>query len=609
MSDLVRRSRPPETVDAASLAQRRAAAGLVAFVATLAMLLFVVETLAQVGVAKAILMWLVAGFALVIPAAAGMLAPTVSRSGFAVGDRGISAAANASAASVALFGGVFAIGLSAAFFRSEAEASGLALGLAGGMLVGNVVLAPYMRRMAAASIGDFLALRFGGIATPALAGLVAAAALLSILVAELELAAMVGNWTLAIGRRPAMIVAAILITAPPLIGGMRGVTLAGVLQFALLLTGLAFVAVWVSFYATGYVVPLAGYVAAAAKLRDLTSATPPSGAAGLAVSVALGVACAPALLSRAVTTGSARSTRSSLAWAMFFVALFSISSIAMGAVARSGVEQASDQSRSPEASIQSQPWTADWSAREGTPVRLCGLPIVGPGDAAAPCGDLLKPGDLAVDPDIALLAAPEIAGAPPVFAMLVAAGCLAGSIAAGSLTLLGIGRAFGHDFLLRLTGRRIPASRRLMVERVVLIGAAGLAFRLAADRPADYLGLALIGLSLAASGLFPALLAAVWWRRANRFGAAAAIFAGAALALYPTVGALYAPAILAWLEPSSFAALIRELGIQRIALLAAPIGLLVLVLASLMTPRPAARQREMADALMRPREMEPEDSE
>src|SRR5262249_47752426 len=160
---------------------------------------------------------------------------------------------------------------------------------------------------------------------------------------------------------------------------------------------------------------------------------------------------------------------------------------------------------------------ADWSAREGTPVTLCGLPIVG--DDARGCGEVLKPGDLKVDPDIALLAAPDIAGIPPVFAMLVAAGCLAASIAAGSLTLLGIGRAFAHDFLHRLASRRIAASRRLMVERLALLAAAGLAFRLAADRPADYLGLALTALSLIASALFPVLLAAVWWRRANRFGA------------------------------------------------------------------------------------------
>src|SRR5204863_7946939 len=129
------------------------------------------------------------------------------------------------------------------------------------------------------------------------------------------------------------------------------------------------------------------------------------------------------------------------------------------------------------------------------------------------------------------------------------------------------------------------------------------------DRPADYLSLVLAALSLVASALFPVLLAAVRWRRANRFGGAAAIVVGAGIALYPTAATLYDPAILSWLEPSSFATLVRDLGSQRISLLAAPISLLVLVLASLITPRPAAVQREMAEALMKPREMAAEESE
>jgi cation/acetate symporter len=598
-----------DVLDAAGLAQRRAAAALVAFVATLGVLLFAVETLAQVGVTQTILVWLVTAFALIVPAAAALLAPTVSRVEFAVAGRGISAAANASAAAVSLFGGVFAVGLAAAFFRSETEASALALGLCGGALVGNVLLAPFVRRSAAASPGDFLAVRFGGLAAPALAGLAATAALAPMLLAELQLAAMVGDWTLGIGRETAMLVAAILMLVPPLIGGMRAVVLAAVLQFALLLTALVLASIWVSSDATGYVLPLAGYIEAAAKLQAVTSeaAKAPWQAAGLALSVALGVSCAPAMLMRAAAAGSPQAARSSLAWAMFFVALFAMAGISMAAIARSTVDEIAGQAGSASALVESHPWTVDWSGRTGTPVRLCDLPITSPDDVARPCGDPLKLGDLAVDPDVALLAAPDIAGVPALFAMLVAAGSLAASIAAGSLTLLGIGRAFAHDFLSRLAIRPLPISLQLLIERLTLIAATALAFRVAANPPADYLKLALVSLSLSASALFPALLAAVWWRRANRFGAAAAILVGFALALYPVAGEFYDPAIFTWFGLSSFSDLVKDLGSQRAPLLAVPIGLLVLVLASLITPRPGARQREVADALLSPRDLPADD--
>ena len=72
---------------------------------------------------------------------------------FAVAGRRITNAQNTAATVAALFGGVFAVGLAAAFFRGEAEMSALALGLCGGSLVSGVLFAPYLRRSAAPSLG------------------------------------------------------------------------------------------------------------------------------------------------------------------------------------------------------------------------------------------------------------------------------------------------------------------------------------------------------------------------------------------------------------------------------------------------------------------------
>jgi Na+/proline symporter len=45
--------------------------------------------------------------------------------------------------------------------------------------------------------------------------------------------------------------------------------------------------------------------------------------------------------------------------------------------------------------------------------------------------------------------------------------------------------------------------------------------------------------TLAAAGLFPALVAGLWWRRANAFGAAAAMLVGLAVAVFYLVGTRY----------------------------------------------------------------------
>ena len=70
----------------------------------------------------------------------------------------------------------------------------------------------------------------------------------------------------------------------------------------------------------------------------------------------------------------------------------------------------------------------------------------------------------------------------------------------------------------------------------VLVAAATLG---ALARPASILDVATWAFVLAAAGLFPALFAALWWKRANAYGAAAAMLAGLAVALIYLIGARY----------------------------------------------------------------------
>ena len=148
-------------------------------------------------------------------------------------------------------------------------------------------------------------------------------------------------------------------------------------------------------------------------------------------------------------------------------------------------------------------------------------------------------------------------------------------------------------------------------------------------RPASILDIATWAFVLAAAGLFPALFAALWWKRANAYGAAAAMLAGFAVALIYLVGTRYfavpffeATSALSSAGPSWSRSLRRaegclgggragrsqgcRLGGARcpsargrrlvghqwacaVALLALPVGFPALVLVSLVTPRAAQR--------------------
>ena len=172
--------------DSAPAAQARSVAWLTAFVALLAILAFVVETLSQLGVPAKILVWLVAGFALAVPAGIAIAVRTISPGEFALAGRNVALGVNAAVSAIAAFGGVFSIAIAAAFFRSEGQMSALALGLCGGLVVGGILLAPYFRRSGSQTVGDFLAARFGSRLVSALAGLIVAVALFPMLVAQLH---------------------------------------------------------------------------------------------------------------------------------------------------------------------------------------------------------------------------------------------------------------------------------------------------------------------------------------------------------------------------------------------------------------------------------------
>ena len=85
------------------------------------------------------------------------------------------------------------------------------------------------------------------------------------LVAQLSIAAMIAEWTLGIGRQPALVAAALLLLLPPLLGGMRGVTVTALVQFLLALIVFVVVGVWMSAVVTGSSLPPVAYAIAIAE--------------------------------------------------------------------------------------------------------------------------------------------------------------------------------------------------------------------------------------------------------------------------------------------------------------------------------------------------------
>jgi cation/acetate symporter len=251
----------------------------------------------------------------------------------------------------------------------------------------------------------------------------------------------------------------------------------------------------------------------------------------------------------------------------------------------------------------------------------------------------LTHGALAIDNDVIVLSTPEIAGMPYVIAGLVAAGGLAAALSTADGLLLAIANALSHDIYYKMIDTHAPTSRRLIVSRILLVVVAVVAAYTASTKPADILAMVSWAFSIAAAGLFPALVLGVWWKRANKPGAVAGIIAGFAVTLYYLVGTRYfavgfyemwsglsgaseaAVAKFAELKaaadaaaPEAKAAALKALdthaqtianwwGVRNIssALFGLPAGFLAMIVVSLLTAAPSRAMQDFIDEIRRPK--------
>lgn len=255
--------------------------------------------------------------------------------------------------------------------------------------------------------------------------------------------------------------------------------------------------------------------------QDGPGAGPDAGSAwnfaALVFCLTVGTAALPHLLTRSATAPSVASARRAVGWTLFFVALFYLSVPVLAALVRYAV--LTTVVGQPFAELA--PWVGQWHALDPTLLTVTDLNH----------DHIVRLADLRMDPDMIMLAAPEIARLPYVISGLVAAGALAAALSTADGLLLTISNVLSHDIYYQLVERQASRQKRVTVAKIVLIGVALLAAWLAALKTADILLLVRAAFSLAASALFPVLVLAVFWKRMTRGGAIASMVMGMAVCL------------------------------------------------------------------------------
>ena len=276
----------------------------------------------------------------------------------------------------------------------------------------------------------------------------------------------------------------------------------------------------------------------------------------------------PHLLTRFFTTPSVAQTRSSVAWALLFIALLYLVVPALAVLLKYQIMHDLVGTRFG----QLPQWIGLWSRVD--PGLLSVEDINHDG--------VLQFGELHINADLIMLAMPEIAGLPYVISALVAAGGLAAALSTADGLLLTMGTTIAHDGYYREINPKAPEIRLVMLSKLVLLVMALAAAYVAAHRPGEILALVSASFSLAAATFAPAMVMGIFWRKASGQGAVAGMVAGCAVtAGYMAVNSTRMQHWFPWLGGGHL-----WWDIQPISagVFGVPVGVLVLVLVSLITP-------------------------
>jgi len=294
-----------------------------------------------------------------------------------------------------------------------------------------------------------------------------------------------------------------------------------------------------------------------------------------------GTAALPHILMRAYTTPSVHETRVSVFWTLFFILLIYLTMPALAVLAKYDIYTAvvgTDFSSLPT-------WVSYWANVDKANPLVSIVDINGDG--------IVQLAEIAIDGDILTLATPEIGGLPYVVSGLVAAGGLAAALSTADGLLLAISNALSHDIYFKIVDPGASTQKRVTISKLLLLAVAFIAAYVASQKPADILSLVGAAFSLAGSTLFPALVAGVFWKRANHQGAIAGMIGGLLVCLFymlHTNPMLGGDAGAAWFHIAPISA----------GVFGVPAGLATLVAVSLLTKPPSRASTGLVEHIRAP---------
>jgi cation/acetate symporter len=513
--------------------------------------------------------------------------------GFYVAGRGVPAAANGMATAADWMSAASFISM-AGIISTMGYAGGVYLmGWTGGFVLLALLLAPYLRKFGHFTVPDFVGDRYESNVARTVAVICAVFVSFTYVAGQMRGVGIVFSRFLEVDVAVGVAIGMALVLVYATLGGMKGITWTQVAQYWVLITAFLIPAIAISIQLTGQPLPQLGMgaellregVPLLAKLdglhAELGFAPYTEAFSGgwdrvnvfcTALALMVGTAGLPHVIVRFYTVRNVAAARWSGFWALGFIALLYLTAPSIAAFSRYFLIE-SLQGRS-EAELPE--WFRHWSHTglilwlddgDGR-VRYAG------GEALAE-NELFRAGSLGAadlaelragherwlrtagsegadgrralrerglsgpDPDIIVLATPEMAGLASWIVALVAAGGLAAALSTASGLLLVISSSVAHDLYYRMLRPGASEAQQLLVGRLV-IGLAVVVAGLFGIFPPGFVSqVVAFAFGLAAASFFPVIALGIFSRRVGTVPAIAGMTAGIVFTAAYILGSVY----------------------------------------------------------------------
>lgn len=477
-------------------------------------------------------------FALYI--AIAILSRAGNTSEFYVAGKGVPPLANGLATAADWMSAASFLGMAGLISFVGYDGSVYLMGWTGGYVLLALLLAPYLRKFGKFTVPDFIGDRYYSNIARTVAVVCALLVSFTYIAGQMRGVGLVFSRFLEVPITTGVIIGMFIVLFYAVLGGMKGITYTQVAQYCILIFAFMVPAFFISFQMTGSPIPQFGMgsevmgeqVYLLDKLDGLTAElgfdTYTEGSKAMidvfciTAALMVGTAGLPHVIVRFFTVPKVRDARKSAGYALLFIALLYTTAPAVAVFARTNLIQ----------TVANQPyiampaWFTKWEATgliEFTDKNEDGL-IQLNGDSAL--------NELIVDPDITVLANPEIADLPNWVVALVAAGGLAAALSTAAGLLLVISTSISHDLVKKQFVPDLSDRAELIIARLSAIGAVCIAGYFGINPPDFVAATVALAFGLAAASFFPAIIMGIFFKRMNKEGAVAGMVVGMGAMLF-----------------------------------------------------------------------------